>query len=57
MCLTLKSREPALVIDEAIRQDLDRDLALQLYVTSAIHLTHAAGAQKFGDFVRAQLCA
>ena len=36
------------------RQDLDRDLALQLRVGRAIHLAHAAFADRRGDFVDAE---
>ena len=50
----LKAREPIGVSRERRRQDLDRDLALQLRVGRAIHLAHAALADLRGDFVDAE---
>jgi len=38
-----------------IGQDLDRDVALQLRVSRAIHLSHSAFAKQSGDFVPAKL--
>ena len=41
----LEPREALGIRREALRQDLDRDLAFQLRVGGAIHLAHAAGAE------------
>ena len=40
---------------EGRRQNLDRDLALRLGVARAIDLAHAAGTERAGDFVRAEV--
>ena len=39
---------------ERVGQDLDRDVAIQLRVARAIHLAHAAGADRRGDLVGAE---
>ena len=44
----------ALVGDPVVRQDLDRDLALESWVARAIHLAHAARADQRKHFVRAE---
>lgn len=49
LSFALEAREAFLVLRELLRQDLDRDLALQLRVGGAIHLTHAAFTQLGGD--------
>src|SRR5215472_7575853 len=54
---TLKSADAIGILRELSRQDLDGNFTLQLQVTSAIHLTHAAFAEHPGDFMRAKLCA
>ena len=50
----LEAREPVGVGRERRRQDLDRDLALQLRVGRAIDLAHAAFADLRGDLVDAE---
>ena len=50
----LKTREPIVVSGERWRQDLDRDLTLQLGVGGPIHLPHPAFADLGGDFVDAE---
>ena len=50
----LKPRQPIVISGERGRQDLDRDLALQLRVRRPIHLAHAAFADLRGDFVDAE---
>jgi hypothetical protein len=52
--LALVSREALLVGDECRGQDLDRDVAFQAGIVSAIHLAHAALAQLGGDLVGAE---
>ena len=47
-------REPIGIVRERVRQDLDRDVAIQLRVARAIHLAHAAFADLRGDFVDAE---
>jgi hypothetical protein len=54
LCLTLESREALLVLGEIRRQDLDRDVALELGVVGAIDLAHPAFAELGGDLVGAQ---
>ncbi len=50
----LEPRQPLGVCRNGLRQDLDRDLPLQVRVSSAIHLAHAADADLGGDFIRAE---
>ena len=50
----LKARQPVRISRQRRRQDLDRDLALQLRVRRPIHLAHAAFADLGGDFVDAE---
>ena len=50
----LEPREPIGIGGERWRQDLDRDLALQLRVGRPIHLPHPAFADLRGDFVDAE---
>ena len=47
---TPKSREAFAVSGDRCRQDLDRDLPLQLQIDGAIHLAHAAGPDGVNDF-------
>ena len=42
------------VAGEGVRQDLDRDVAIQLGIARAIHLAHAAGPHGGEDLVRAE---
>jgi hypothetical protein len=50
----LKAREPIIVSGEGGRQNLDRDLTLQVGVGCPIHLAHPALADLCGDFVNAE---
>ena len=50
----LEARQPIGVGGERGRQDLDRDLALELRVGRPIHLAHAAFADRRGDVVDAE---
>jgi hypothetical protein len=50
----LKARESVVIRRQCRRQDLDRDLALQLRVGGAIDLSHPAFADRRGDFVDAE---
>ena len=52
--LTLKPRQPTDVSGNSRRQNLDRDLALQVGVRRAIHLPHPAHANLGNDFIRAE---
>ena len=51
--VTLEPREPIVVSRKRRRQDLDRDLTLQLGIGGPIHLSHPAFADLLGDFVDA----
>src|SRR5262245_39626620 len=55
--LTLKPADTIHVTRELLRQDLYRDFALQLRVTCAIHLTHAALAEEGRYLVRTKVSA
>ncbi len=46
-----KSRQPVGIGSERVGQDLQRDVAIELGVASAIHLPHAASAHGIYDFV------
>ena len=50
-CLALEAGEGALVLGQARRQHLDRDLAMEARVAGAVHLAHAARAQRSDDLV------
>ena len=52
--LALKPREAFAVSRYRFGQHLDRDVALELRIARAIHLTHAAHAERGDDFVRAK---
>src|SRR5207249_331066 len=51
--LALETGEAIAVLEEEIRQGLDRDLAVQLQVPRAVDLSHAAPANRGDDLVRA----
>ena len=52
--LTLKARQSVGISGERGRQNLDGDLTFQSRVGRAIHLAHAAFADRRGDFVDAE---
>ena len=54
LCFPLKTRETIGIIGEEVGKDLDRDVTLQLRVSRAIDLPHAAGPKGGEDFVRAE---
>ena len=49
---TLEAREPFRIARERGGQHLERDVAMELRIVRAIHLAHAAGADRGDDFVR-----
>ena len=53
----LEPRQPIGIGRERVRQDLDRDVAIQLRVAGAIHLAHAAAPQERLDLADAEPCA
>ena len=55
--LVLEAGHAVLVGGEGFRQDLDRYVAAELGVPRAVHLAHAARAERSADFVRAETCA
>ena len=52
--LARETRQAIGVVRERLRQDLDRDIAVQLGVARPEHLPHAALADRRGDFVDAE---
>ena len=46
------SGKPFRITRERVRQDFDRDVALQPRIARAIHLAHAARAERRNDLVR-----
>ena len=55
LCFAREPREALRVIREQRRQDSDRDVAIECGVLRAIHLAHAARADRAEDFVRADM--
>jgi hypothetical protein len=53
----LEPREPLGIRREYLRQDLDRDLAVEPGVTGAVDLAHPTGTEQREDFVRAEATA
>ena len=51
----LKARLPRGVAGEFRRQDLQRNIASEVAVASAVGLTHAASAQRRENFVRSEM--
>lgn len=52
---SLKARHAIGIAGEFFRQDLDRYVALQLGITRAINLSHAAFSKQGSDLVRPEL--
>ena len=52
--LALEAGQAFRVLSDRFGQDLDRHFAAERAVERAVHLTHAAGAQRSDDFVRAE---
>jgi hypothetical protein len=52
--LTPQSSEPVGVVREVVGQNLQRDVAAKRRIASAIDVTHPAGADLAGNFVRAE---
>ncbi len=50
----LEAREPLGIEGEAVRQDLERDVALERRVVGAVHLAHAACAKRGQNLVGAE---
>ena len=55
--LALEARERGGVRREALGKDFDRDVAVELRVARAVDLSHASGAERPEDLVRAEACA
>jgi hypothetical protein len=52
--LALKAGDAIGIAAHRLGQDFDRDVALQLRIARAIHLAHAAGADRVEDLERAK---
>jgi hypothetical protein len=52
--LAMKAREPIRIARERGRQNLQRDVAIQLRIARPIHLAHTAGADGGDDFIRSE---
>jgi hypothetical protein len=52
--LAFEARKPVGIERVALRQDLQRDVAIELRVTRAIHLAHPARTNRRKYFVRAE---
>jgi hypothetical protein len=55
--LTFESRNPDRILTERVWQNLNRNLAPQLLVLRAIHLSHAAFSKDREDFIVPERCA
>src|SRR5262245_31227885 len=55
--LALEPGQTFAIVCESLRQDFNRDVALELRVPRPIHLPHSALAEQRSDFVRAEFCA
>ena len=53
-CFLLEPPEPIGIGPELLREQLHRDVAAETRIASAIHLAHAARAERRGDFIRAE---
>jgi hypothetical protein len=54
VCLALEARQPLGILGEDVRQDFQRDVAVELGVAGAIDLAHAARADGGDDFIGAE---
>jgi hypothetical protein len=52
-----KPCEAITIVREVVGENFQRDIAAKLCVLRAIHLSHAAGADRSDDFVRPEACA
>ena len=52
-----ESREPVRVTGEYLREDFERDIAMELRVARAKDLTHPADADAGDDFIGTEACA
>ena len=52
-----KPREAIWIGGERVGQDLDRNFSIQLRVSRPVDFTHATGAERRQDLVRAEACA
>ena len=51
LCLATKPGEPIGIVRKEFRQDLQRDVAIELGVFRAVDLAHASGADGRNDFI------
>jgi hypothetical protein len=54
--LPLEAVQPIRVCGDLLGQDLDRDLAIETGIASAVDLAHTSGSQRSQDLVRAEMC-
>ena len=52
--LALEARQRIGIVRDGLRQDLDRDVAVELPVPRLVHLAHAARAERRQDLVGAE---
>jgi hypothetical protein len=51
----LETEQTVFILGEERREDLDRDVAIELAVARAVHLAHATAAKEIDDRIRAKL--
>jgi hypothetical protein len=54
LCFALETGQTLGVLGDVFRQDLDRDVTLELRVGRAVDLAHAARTERGGDLVRTE---
>jgi hypothetical protein len=57
LCLAMEARKSIRIARESRRQNFQRDVAIELRITCAIHITHAACANGDDDFIRSEASA
>ena len=54
LCFTFEASEAIRIKGERVREDLERNIAIQLEIARAIDLAHPAGAEGGEDLVRTE---
>jgi hypothetical protein len=57
LCFLLEAAESLWVSRERCGEDFDGHIPIELWVSGAVHLTHAACADQRADLITAKVCA
>jgi hypothetical protein len=52
--LVFEPGQPIGIVDQRVGEDFDRDLPIEMEITGAVDLTHAAGTERILDHVRTE---